>query len=69
MTDPLYNSDGLHQFLRELKDDLCEIKTATKITNGRVSKLERYMLIVGTIVGTLLAINGSELVGFLMSVI
>ena len=65
----LYDSDGLHQFLRELKDDLCEIKKSTKITNGRVSKLERYMIIGAAVVLTLLVTNGSQLASFLMGII
>ena len=69
MNDKLYDNDGLDQFLRELRDDLCEIKKQTIATNGRVSKLERYMLIVGTISATLLVVNGSEFVSFITSIL
>ena len=65
----LYDTDGLHQFLREMKDDLCEIKKQTIKTNGRVSKLERYMMIVGAVVATLLLTSGSELLAFITAII
>lgn len=41
---------------------------ATK-TNGRVSRLESVLKIVGTAVGVLLITNGSELVKFILSIL
>lgn len=41
----------------------------TTKTNGRVTRLERIMLIIGTAVVSLLATNGSQVFGFIHSIL
>ena len=54
MDDPFLNDPPLtdHMTLRELWYDMKEVKEQTRITNGRVNKLERlsYMFIGGLLV-------------------
>ena len=38
-------------------------------TNGRVNRLERIMLVVGTAVSVLMATNGKDVVGFISSIL
>lgn len=44
---------------------LSRIEGNTKKTNGRVTRMEKLMLVVGTAVIVLLAVNGSPFVVFL----
>ena len=48
---------------------LVRIERQTTRTNGRVTKLERALLIFGTVVAVLLVTSGSELVAFLRGII
>lgn len=75
MNDPKHYNEimrtlgNLETTVKDTKDDVSEIKTQTKLTNGRVSKLERAMWIVGAVVGTLLISSGSQLISFIKAII
>lgn len=69
MTDQPYANREIDEFIRDLDAKLDRIEIQTIRTNGRVTKLERYLLIVGTISATILFTNGSELVGFIMAIV
>lgn len=42
MTDSPYTNREIREFFSEVRNDLTEIKTQTKLTNGRVSELEKW---------------------------
>lgn len=83
MDDHFYNKETMNALIANLHDKidvLSEKATARDVkidqilnqtikTNGRVTKQERYLLIVACVVATLLFTNGSELVGFVMKLI
>lgn len=50
------------------RDNKLILEQTTK-HNGRLTKVERILLILGCVTGTLLIVNGSELLNFLKSVI
>lgn len=58
MEDEHLTDRELHHLIRDIKDDVKEIKIQTKITNGRVSALENWrwamvgggVVIIGTVV-------------------
>ncbi len=53
----------------EVRNFLAEIKTQTTEHNHRMSKIERTLLIVGTVVLVLLVTNGSKLLDFALSIV
>lgn len=61
--------ETIHNKFLVIDGKLDSLITQTTKTNGRVNKLDRYMLIVGVITATLLFTNGSELVGFILKLI
>lgn len=48
---------------------LAKILAQTTMHNGRMRKIERILLIVGCVSGTLLISNGSELASFILQII
>lgn len=54
---------------KELHDKLDLILSQTTQHNGRMTKVERILLIVGTVVLVLLIVNGSKFTEFISSVI
>lgn len=77
MSDIPYQNREIDDKFSDIKDALFRIEneklpvliTQVTKTNGRVTKLERYMLVVACIVGTLLMTSGSDLVTFVMSIL
>lgn len=71
-----YNKEMVNEMLKSVHLKLdehtvqnTEIITQVKKTNGRVTKLERNLLVVAVVVATLLFTNGSELISFVMQII
>ena len=69
MNDAPYANRELDEKFTDIRDALARIEGQTSKTNGRVTRLERNLLIIACVVGTLLLTNGSELLGFVMSII
>lgn len=55
--------------MMDIRSSLARIEAQTTKHNGRLTKVERILLIMGTAVAVLLATSGSELIGFLMRII
>lgn len=69
MTDTPYQNREIDEKFTDIKDTLLRIEAQTTKTNGRVNKLERNLLIVACVVGTLLVTSGSEFVSFIMNIL
>ena len=61
--------EAIHQRFNQQDFTLDKILQQTTAHNGRMKKIEKTLLIVGCVTGTLLLVNGSELIGFLMQII
>lgn len=60
----------MHANIMSLKtEDIPELKAQTTKTNGRVTRLERALLIVAAVVLTLLVTSKGELIGFIVSLL
>lgn len=57
-----YNNRELDAMHQAVLNKLDEINVQVTKTNGRVSRLERWMLVVGTAAGTILIAEGSAVV-------
>ena len=68
MEQPYANRE-IDEMMRDIKDSLSRIEVQTTKHNGRLSKVERALLIFGTATGVLLATSGSEVIKFLTSII
>lgn len=61
--------ESIHRRFSGQDEVLAKILTQTLKTNGRVNKMEKIMIILGAVTATLLVVNGSSLLSFLMSII
>ena len=59
----------VHDRFTQQDNALAEILEQTTRHNGRLTKVERILLIVGCVSGTLLIVSGSEFVNFIISII
>lgn len=59
-----YSKREIDHFMNDIRLTLTRIEEQTLKTNGRVTLLEKIVLIVGCITGTILLMNGSELISF-----
>lgn len=64
-----YQNREIDEMMRDIKDTLSRIEIQTTKHNGRLSKVERALLIFGTATGVMLATSGSEVIKFLTSII
>lgn len=70
MTDEKpYTKREIDLLFGEITKQLTLILAQTTKHNGRMSRVERILLVVGTIVAVLLVVNGSSLLNFLMTII
>lgn len=69
MPEEPYSKREQDEWRQDVREALARIEAQTTKTNGRVTRQERIMLVVGTVVGVLLITNGSELVSFLRGII
>ena len=67
--EPDYTKREIDTFLQDLRDTQGEILAQVKKTNGRVNRLERVLLVVGTAVSVLLFTNGSDLLTLFKAII
>lgn len=59
----------LQTHFEETKAMLERIEQQTTKTNGRVSSLESKLVVLAAIIATILFLNGSELISFIMKII
>lgn len=64
-----YSKRELDEKFKDFKEQLDRIETQTTKHNGRMQKVERVLLIVGTAVAVLLITNGSQFIVFLKGII
>lgn len=60
-----YSNRELDHMFNDITQILTRIEAQTIKTNGRVTRLEKLALIVGTAIAVLLVVNGSELVSLI----
>lgn len=72
MEQNYYNKDtmdakieGLNVRFTDQDKVLGDILGNVRKTNGRVTRMEKIMLVIGAVVVTLLVVNGSSFVGFI----
>lgn len=68
MVTPYSNRELDHNF-SDIKETLSRIETQTTKTNGRVTRLEIVILVMGTAIAVLLTTNSSELLGIFKLII
>ena len=69
MKEEPYKNREIDEKFNDIMKELKEIKIQTTKHNGRMQKMERILLIVGTATGVLLVTNGSTLLTFLQTII
>lgn len=63
-----YSKREFDHMFSDIKDSLNRIEAQTVKHNGRLTKVERILLIVGTATVVLLVVSGSRFVDFLMAI-
>lgn len=69
MPDSQYSNRELDRMFKDIKEQLDRIEAQTVKHNGRLTRVEKTLLILGCTTGTLLITNGSEFVSFVMKLI
>lgn len=80
MSDQAYTKRELDHYFNDFKaqlnrieednnDGFYKVHARLDITNGKVNRHTKILLVVGTTVGVLLATSGSELLDFILKVI
>lgn len=64
MQEP-YNKREVDTLLQNIYEKLERIEEQTTKHNGRMTKIERYLLVIGCVAGTLLIVSGSEFIQLL----
>lgn len=59
-----YSNREIDRMFKEITDTLARIEAQTTKHNGRMTRIEKIMLIVASVVGVLLIVNGSSLINF-----
>ncbi len=63
-----YNKREMDTFFENISNKLDRIEAQTTKHNGRLTKLERYILIVACVTGTMLVMSGSEFINFVAKI-
>lgn len=69
MNEQPYSNREIDHLFADIKKDTVLIIEQTTKHNHRLSKVERILLILGCVTGTLLVVNGSQLLTFISSII
>lgn len=56
-----YSKRELDEFIKDIHGALLRIEVQTSKTNGRVTFIEKILLVAGTVIAVLLLTNGSKL--------
>lgn len=64
-----YSKRELDHMFKDIIESLDRIEEQTVKHNGRLTRVEKVLLILGCITATLLVTNGSQLVSFIMQII
>lgn len=67
--DQKYNREAMDLHLEQINSALTRIETQTIRTNGRVSKLERNLIVIVCVVGTMLIMSGSRFIDLIKTFI
>jgi len=67
--EPEYSNREIDSKMKEIHEKLDLILAQTTKHNGRLTKVERILLILGCVTGTILIMNGSELTAFFKLII
>lgn len=59
--------EQMHETLKSIDIKMDDLNAKVAYTNGKVRKQEKILLVVGAVVGTLLIVNGSSFVQFIMT--
>lgn len=69
MSDKNYSNREIDSKMDSLHEKLDLILSQTTRHNGRLTRLERVMIVMGSVVTTLLIVNGSSFVTFVTALI
>ena len=69
MPDAEYSNREIDRMFSEIKEQLDRIEVQTRKTNGRVTKLERILMVSGTAVAAILAVKAPEIFSILKAII
>jgi len=67
--DSDYSKREIDEMIRDIYKSLERIEVQTTKHNGRMSRVEKILLIVGTVVAVLLFTSGSEFFSFLKFIV
>ena len=64
-----YSKREIDHFMKDITGQLSKILEQTTRHNGRLTRVERILLVMGTAIVVLMATSGSELVSFIMKIV
>ena len=64
-----YSKRELDHMFKDIKNQLNRIEDQTIRHNARLTKVERYLLIVGCVTGTVFFLNGNEFILFIKTLL
>ena len=64
-----YSKRELDHMFKDIKNQLNRIEDQTIRHNARLTRVERYLLIVGCVTGTVFFLNGNEFILFIKTLL